>query len=79
MKQQTKLSQKQESLAETQSQSQAQAEIQSVREFASSDELLRADAAQTAVPPEIEARLKKSAAQIQPPATRSWWKTLLGH
>ena len=77
MKQQTKLSQKPESLAETQSQ--AQAEIQSVREFASSDDLLRADAAQTAVPAEIEVRLKKSAAQIQPPTMRSWWKTLLGN
>ena len=71
MKQQTKLSQKQAPLAETQT--------QTAREFASSDEFLRADAAQTPVPPEIEARLKKSAAQIQPPATRSWWKILLGH
>jgi hypothetical protein len=75
MNQQTKLSQKQEPLAETQTQTKAQ----SAREFASSDELLRADAAETAVPSEIGARLKKSAAQIQPPATRSWWKTLLGH
>jgi hypothetical protein len=73
MKQETKLSQKQEPLAETQTQA------QTAREFASSDELLRADAAQTAVPPEIEERLKKSAAQIQPPEARSWWKTLLGH
>jgi len=76
MNQQTKLSQKPESLAETQTQTQA--ETQSVRECASSDELLRADAVQTPVPPEIAARLKKSAAQIQPPAARSWWKTLLG-
>ncbi len=75
MKQHTKLSQKQESLAETQ----AQAQAQSVREFASSDELLRADAAQTPVPPVLPARLKKSAAQIQPPPGRSWWKNLLGH
>ena len=74
MKQHTKLSQKQESLAETQ----AQAQAQSVREFASSDELLRTDAAQTVVPPEIEARLKKSAAEIRPPEARSWWKNLLG-
>jgi len=77
MKQHIKLSQKPESLTETQTQ--AQAETQSVREFASSDELLRTDAAQTVVPPEIEARLKKSAVQIQPPVARSWWKTLLGH
>ena len=75
MKQQTKLSQKLESHAETQ----AQSETHSVREFASAEELLRADAAQTEVPPEIAARLKKSAAQIQPPAVRPWWKTLLGH
>ena len=72
MKQQTKLSQKQESLVEQ------QAKAETVREFANSEELLRADAAQTPVPPEIEARLKKSAAQIPPPVTRPWWKNLLG-
>ena len=72
MKQETKLSQKQEPLAEQ------KAEAQTVRAFASTEEVLRTDAAQTAVPPEIGERLKKSAAQIRPPAARAWWKNLLG-
>ena len=72
MKQETKLSQKQEPLAEQ------TAEAQTVREFASSEEMLRTDAAQTTVPPEIGERLKKSAARIRPPEARPWWKNLLG-
>ncbi len=72
MKHQSKLSQKQEPLAEQ------QAQAQTTREFATSEELLRADAAQTTVPPQIEERLKKSAAQIRPPEARPWWKNLLG-
>jgi hypothetical protein len=72
MKQQTKLSQKQEHVAEQQTQSSA------AKEFASSDELLRFDAVQTIVPPEIARRLQKSAAEIRPPASRSWWKNVLG-
>jgi hypothetical protein len=71
MKQQTKLSQKQETVAEHQTQSNP------AREFANSDELLRFDAAQTTVPPEIAQRLQKSAANI-PAAPRPWWKTLFG-
>ena len=74
MKQQTKLSQSQKQELQAEQQTQAQ----TTQEFASSDELLRADAAQTPVPPEIEQRLKKSAAQIRPPEARSWWKNLLG-
>lgn len=46
------------------------------REFASSDELLRFDAAHTAVPPEIAARLRKMSAHLAPPA-RPWWKAWL--
>jgi hypothetical protein len=72
MKQESKLSQKQEPLAEQQTQA------QTAREFASTEELLRADAAKTTVPPEIEERLKKSAGQLQPPPPRPWWKHLLG-
>lgn len=71
MKHQTKLAQKQEHVAEQQTQQQA-------REFASSEELLRFDAAQVSVPPEIAQRLEKSAANIHPPAGRPWWKTLFG-
>ena len=72
MKQQNKLSQKQESLAEQQTKAEA------VHEFASSDELLRADAAQTPVPPDLEERLKKSATRLATPPSRPWWKSLLG-
>lgn len=72
MKQQTKFSQKQEQHAEQQAQSQAG------REFANSDDLLWHDASQTNVPPEIAQRLQKSAAQIQAPKSRSWWRNLFG-
>ena len=48
-------------------------------EFASSDELLRFDAAHTMVPPEVAQRLKESSARITPEAApRPWWKTLFG-
>jgi hypothetical protein len=46
-------------------------------EFQSAEELLRHDAAQTAVPPEIARRLSQSIAQSAPPR-RSWWRRLLG-
>lgn len=71
MKQQTKLSQKQEQVTEQHAQAHA------AKEFSNSDELLRFDAAQTAVPPEIAERLRKSAAMIPPPP-RTWWKNLFG-
>ena len=71
MKQRTKLTQKQEHIAEQQAQS------NTAREFTSSDELLRFDAAQTTVPPEIAQRLQKSLAHIPAPP-RPWWKNLFG-
>jgi hypothetical protein len=71
MKQRTKLTQKQEHIAEQQAQS------NTAKEFANSDELLRFDAAQTSVPPEIAQRLQKSLAHIPPPP-RPWWKNLFG-
>jgi len=71
MKQQTKLSQKQETVAEQQTQSNP------AREFANSDELLRFDAAQTAVPPEIARRLEQSVGDLPEPKT-NWWQRLLG-
>lgn len=50
-----------------------------VTEFASSDELLRHDAARTQVPPEIAVRLKASLAQIAAAnAPKPWWKAWLG-
>lgn len=72
MKQHSKLSQKQEQSVEQQTHTQAG------KEFATSDELLRFDAAHTPVPPEIAERLKKSAADIAPPAKRSWWRKIIG-
>jgi hypothetical protein len=72
MKQHTKLNQKQETVAEQQTES------KTAHEFSNSDELLRFDAAQTRVPPEIVKRLQKSTAQIHPPASRSWWKNMFG-
>jgi hypothetical protein len=67
MKQQTKLSPEQ-THTETQS-----SETQAVREFANADELLRFDAAQTVVPPQIGERLKNSTANITQPKT-GWLK-----
>jgi hypothetical protein len=72
MKQRTKLSQQQQHAEAQQTQPQAG------QEFASAEELLRFDAAQTAVPPEIGEKLKRSAASIPPTPRRPWWKNLLG-
>jgi hypothetical protein len=47
------------------------------REFASAEEMLRYDAKQTAVPPEIARRLKKSTGDLPGPKT-AWWKRWLG-
>jgi hypothetical protein len=46
-------------------------------EFQNAEELLRHDAAQTSVPPEIARRLSQSIAQSAPPR-RAWWRKLLG-
>jgi hypothetical protein len=72
MKQHSKLTQKQEHVAEQ------TAHAHLAKEFSNSDELLRFDAAQTAVPPEIAERLKKSAAHLPPPSQRTWWKRFFG-
>ena len=72
MKQQSKLTAKQE-------QHVAQhAHAQAAHEFKNSDELLRFDAEQVMVPPEIVERLQKSAAHLTPPAARPWWKNIFG-
>jgi hypothetical protein len=70
MKQQTKFSQEQQRHA-------AEEQKQVAREFASAEELLRHDAAQTTVPPEIAIRLQKSSANLPRPKA-VWWKRLLG-
>ena len=50
---------------------------QVAREFNSTEELLRHDAGQTVVPPEIAARLQESIAKESPPQ-RNWWRRLFG-
>jgi len=68
MKHQKKFeSQEQEQVAEAQSQK------TSAREFASAEELLRFDARQTEVPPDIAKRLGRSL-QNEPRPARSWWR-----
>lgn len=63
-------SQEQEQLAQTTTAQSA------TREFATAEELLRHDAAQTEVPPAIAERLTQSIAKLpQPP--RSWWQRWL--
>ena len=71
MKQHSKLTsgQQQEHAVEQQTQSQP------AREFASAEEMLRHDAANTPVPPGIAQRLAKSAGGISGPK-RSWWRRL---
>jgi len=63
--------QEQQQVSETQSRQTAG------REFSSVEELLRFDAAQTAVPPEIAQRLKKST-DAEPMPDRSWWRRFFG-
>jgi len=74
MKQQTKLTPKRE--LEHGAEQQTQAPL--AKEFSDAGELLRFDAAQTIVPPEIAQRLQKSEASLSPPASRSWWKNIFG-
>jgi hypothetical protein len=72
MKHEKKFSSQEQQVSETQSRQTM------AREFSSVEELLRFDAGQTTVPPAIAERLQKSAAQINPPAARPWWKNLFG-
>ena len=72
MKQRSKLSQEQQQAAAHQSQQPAG------QEFAGADELLRFDAAQTAVPPQIGEKLKRSTSQTAPPPRTGWLKRIFG-
>jgi hypothetical protein len=71
MKQETKLT--------TGQQQQHAAETRTVKttaqQFDNAEQLLRHDAAQTPVPPEIARRLNQSLAE-SPPPRRSWWRRL---
>jgi len=62
--------QEQQHVSETQSRQTA------AREFASVEELLRYDAKQTIVPPEVARRLNQSL-QNEPASARSWWRRWL--
>ncbi len=71
MKNQTKFSQKNQTVA------QQQALRQTALEFANVEELIRHDAAATPAPPVVEQRLRQSILQ-EPDHCRSWWKRLFG-
>jgi hypothetical protein len=72
MKQKHKLtSQEQQQISETQT------EKTEAREFATAEELLRHDAAQTEVPPAIAQRLADSL-KNEPPLARSLWRRFFG-
>ncbi|HZI30905.1 MAG TPA: hypothetical protein VFF11_01120 [Candidatus Binatia bacterium] len=71
MKHQNKFSQNEEHSHEQQS------HAQPAKEFANSDELLRYDAGQTTVPPEIAQRLQESVGDLPGPK-QNWLKRLFG-
>ena len=48
-----------------------------VREFATPEDLLRHDRAQTPVPAAVSERLERSLAAEPPPERKPWWKRLL--
>jgi hypothetical protein len=73
MKQQKKF----DSQHEQELSSQHQSTQNTVQEFATVEELLRHDAAQTTVPAGIAERLQKSSAEFPRP-NRSWWQRLFG-
>ena len=72
MKHRTKLSQEQQH-AETQ-----QSQQHTGQEFASAEEMLRFDAAQTSVPPGIAERLKQTIREVKPPQRPGWLKRFFG-
>ncbi|HXR05409.1 MAG TPA: hypothetical protein VN836_11950 [Verrucomicrobiae bacterium] len=74
MKHQSQFSDEQQS---RQAGTEHQTQPEAAREFASAEEMLRYDAKQTAVPPEIARRLQKSTGDLPGPKT-AWWKRWLG-
>ena len=57
---------------------QQQTKAERGREFATPEELLRYDAAQTPVPSGIEQKLQTSLNAEPKPPPRSWWQRLFG-
>lgn len=72
MKQQSKLSEKPEHAEEQHTQPRA------THEFKNSDELLRFDASQISVPPEIAARLEHSTQNAAPKKSSGWFARIFG-
>jgi hypothetical protein len=70
MKHQSKFSQEQQPAETHQTQKPAG------HEFASAEELLRFDAAQTTVPAPIADKLKRTTSQAAPPPNTGWFKRL---
>ena len=63
----------QQQTTEQTSETQQQAQSHAAQEFASAEELLRHDAAQTVVPPAVQERLHRSLAlEPKPPEKRGW-------
>jgi len=62
---------------EQQQVSETQARQAGAKEFGSVEELLRYDASQTAVPPDVTHRLDRSL-QKEPCRPRPWWRRILG-
>jgi hypothetical protein len=52
-----------------------QQDTQQTTDFATAEELIRHDAQQTAVPPEIAYRLNESISR-EPKSAKSWWKKI---
>ncbi len=63
--------------AQQQAAQQQVAQSQPGQEFATVEEMLRFDAAQTPVPPEVEERLRKSV-EAEPRPAGPWWRRWLG-
>jgi len=79
MNPQKKLTTQQQAEEQQQAISGQQAQQESVREFASVEEMLRHDALHTPVPPAIAHRLQQSVSQLPPPPRRGWWRRIFGH
>jgi hypothetical protein len=74
---QSKLNQREREQEQTSEHQQATNETQAV-EFASAEDALRHDAAQTPVPPRVAARLQASIQREPALAGSSWWRKLFG-
>jgi hypothetical protein len=66
-----------EGQSETTAQTHQQSTTQGAAEFASPEALLRYDASQTPVPPQVAERLRASLA-TEPVKSDSWWRRILG-